>query len=225
MTLDDSLAVVRYESTVKIADMIKAVDEEGYGATVLSGPVDVKAGEWAPSKKVGAAVKAAARPRSLLALHRSLTREPYVGADPRLQIEMTLVTQPYLEALFAADRKAGKTTESFPAYKKIYSSPETISIIVRIATPASDTTRLDLRKAALLIDEKGNKVSAAGWRDLPAPTSSKGVKVRRGLLSFPRLSKMASATGPRPFEVVLKGIGSVREARFKWDFSTTGGKR
>ncbi len=216
VTLDDSLAVVRYAGTVKIEDMIKAVEEEGYGATVKSGPVDVTASS--EKKQASATAAPKAKPASLASLQRQLTRKPYRGADKQLEVELTLVTREYLKALYAADRKAGRTTKAFAAYEKTYRIAEAMPFRVKMETHTVDTSPFDLQKAAVLIDDKGKKVAAIGWQELPSPVPAMASHHRRGILFFPKVKA-------KSFEVVLKGLGTVSERRFRWDLSATSAKQ
>jgi hypothetical protein len=221
VTLDDSLAVVRYVSTVKIEDMLKAVEEEGYLATVISDPVDVSAKQKAvkkKKKKPSGTTAVEVKGKSLAELDPILTKSAYQGTDEQLQVELTLVTPEYLKALYAADRKAGKTKEEFSAYKKKYRITEALPFRVKLETHTVDTSPFDLQKAAVLIDDRGNQVAAIGWQELPSPMPAMASHHRRGILFFPKVKT-------KSLEVVLKGIGAVSERRFKWDLSATSAKK
>jgi hypothetical protein len=221
VTLSDSLAVVRYESTVKIEDMIQAVVDTGYGAKVKLGPIDIKTSPKPLLQKKGAAEAAPkADAKSLAELHRTLTNSPYEGIDEQLQIELTLVTPEYLKALYQADQKTGKTKEEFLVYEKRYRLAEAIPFRVKMETHTVDTTPFDLKKAAVLIDDQGKEYSAIDWQELPSPMPAMASHHRRGILFFPRISKKESdkgtVAGLKSIEVVLKKIGTIEERRFKW---------
>lgn len=221
VTLEDSLAVVRYEPTVALNDLIQAVEEAGYGAKVTSGPAEIAASSEGLSPKAGSEEKAPSRKQavSLSELERTLTRRPYQGKDAQLRIELTLVTPDYLNALYEMERAAQDTTLEFSAYKKTYRIAEAVPFRVTMETHTVNTSPFDLKEAALLIDAQGKEYPALGWQELPSPVPAMPYHHRRGILYFPKVAPAEIRAEMQSFEVVLRGIGSVKERRFRWVFS------
>jgi len=219
VSFDRKEAVVQYDKTLATPEqIIKAVQEEGYGASIKGAPRPVVPAETAAAERTKPQRPKGKPELRLKELEAMLTKKPYKGRGSKIWAELTLVTPAYLKAL-------STSTVELDSLQRQYRLQTTIPFRVKIETHTVNILEYDVATRSVLIDDKGKQYKAIGWKELPSPMPMMASHHRLGILFFPKVDEkgrpvMGKQTGW--VEVVMKNLGEVKERRFRWELPLEG---
>lgn len=219
VSLDSEEAVVQFDKTVATPEqMIKAVQEEGYGASIKKGPTAVIPVDTAAAKGAEPQKPKVKPELGLKELEGKLIKKPYKGEESKVWVELTLVTPAYLRAL-------STSVAELDSLQKQYRLQTTIPFRVKIETHTVNTLDYDVAAMSVFMDDKGVQYKATGWKELPSPMPMMASHHRLGILFFPKVDEKGKPVIGKQtgwVEVRMKNLGEVKERRFRWELPLEG---